>query len=403
MFNILIKLLLTFNQVGYFLHLTDIHYDPYYTEGTPVNCLREKPGLKCCKKFSIPIKPFKKANKWGDKKCDTSFLFINKSFDWIKSNINNIDFILYTGDSVGHNDISQSIKTNINSINKINGLLKFYFNDIKIYYSIGNHDTYPVDQTQHNINNIFLNNFANIWSDSLNNISINDTKTGGFYFAKVNFNNYIINFNSLLYDNKNLFKNDNIQLKQYQFVWFENTLEYIKNNGGFVWIINHICPINKDNIYYNKFIEIVSKYKKIIKYNFYGHIHNDRFILLKNNINNIVGFCSIPSSLMLDNQESSFRIYKYNKYNFDILDYYQYTSNITKIINTNKMHFQKEYSFNSEYNMNGLNLLNWIKLYNTINNSDVILNQYYKHLSPGENNSNCSALCKNKILNDILS
>ena len=101
----------------------------------------------------------------------------------------------------------------------------------------------------------------------------------------------------------------------------------------------------------------------LIKYQFYGHVHSDTFTLLENDNKNIVGFCSVPSSLMLDKHEASFRIYKYNTDTYDIYDYDQYISNLDLTIENDNIVFSKSYSFNNEYNLNGVNLDNWINLY----------------------------------------
>ena len=384
--------------VGNFLHITDIHYDPNYKEGSPVNCLLGEIDLGCCRAYNIPIKPYEKASKWGNYKCDTPYHFVNKTLEWIKLNIPKLDFIIYTGDTVGHHDITQSINHNIKVINDINELFKYYFNDINIYSSIGNHDTYPIDQTQKNINKIFLKNFASTWGSWLNDSTIS---SGGYYYIHISNNMYIINLNSLLYDNINIF---HLNIREEQFIWFENTLHMIKNLGGYVWIINHICPHSGEatSDYTNRFINIISDYKEIIKYQFYGHVHSDTFTLLENNQQNIVGFCSVPSSLMLDKHEASFRIYKYDVDTYDIYDYEQYVSNLKLTIKYDDIIFTKSYEFNSEYNLNGVNLNNWIELYYKIKQNNTILNKYYKNLYPGLNNTNCNNDCKNDILSDIL-
>jgi len=381
---------------GNFLHITDIHYDASYKADSPVHCLIEKIGIKCCRPYNIPIKPYEKADKWGNYNCDTPYHFVNKTLEWIRLNIPKLDFIIYTGDTVGHHDITQSITHNIKVINDIDGLFKYYFSNINIYSSIGNHDTYPIDQTQKTINRMFLNNFAKIW-----NIANSSTVSeGGYYSSKIGEDMYIVNFNSLLYDNINIF---NLEARIQQWIWFENTLETIKNMGGYVWIVNHICPHSSEarDAYTQKFISIISKYTDIIKYHFYGHVHQDTFTLLSDN-GNIVGFCSIPSSLMLDKHEASFRVYKYDRDNFNILDYDQYTSNLQVTIEEDSIHYYKSYSFNSEYNLDGVNLHNLVTLYDSIRDNNTILQRYYKNYNPGLNQTNCDTTCKNNLLSNIL-
>lgn len=387
---------------GKFLHLTDIHYDPYYTVNSSSNCLSGKIGLGCCRKNNLYLKPHKNASKWGDYNCDTPYLFINKTFEWIKLNLEPLDFIIYTGDSIDHHDFTQSIENNIKSINDINNLFKYHFPNTKVYSTIGNHDTYPIDQTPYYSNKLFLNNFAISWSYWLGNTSNTTIINGGYYNNDFNTNLTILSFNSLYYDSKNLFefssKEGNTQM-----VWLKNKLQSIKDNNGIVWIINHICPYhneaNKD--YSEKFIDIVSEYKEIIKYQFYGHTHSDLFTLFKKN-DSIVGFGSIPSSIMLDQHEASFRIYDYNRNTFDILNYHQYSSNLEKIIEKNTIIYNKTYSFNEEYDLKGVNLKTYKLLYEKLINDDVLLDKYYNHINPIKKNRICNKDCKKKIKKKLL-
>ena len=171
-----------------------------------------------------------------------------------------------------------------------------------------------------------------------------------------------MNINSLLYDNINLFHLD-IAIEQW--LWFETTLEYIRNTGGTIWIVNHICPWNGEasTNYTSRFVETISRYSDIIKYQFYGHVHQDTFTLLSDSNRDIVGFCSVPSSVMLDKHESSFRVYKYDTETFDILDYDHYVSDLSATIARDEIVYHHSYSFNAEYDLDGVNLNNWIRLY----------------------------------------
>lgn len=63
------------------LHLTDIHYDPLYTEGANAIC---KEPLCCRDKDQIVVKESDGAGKWGDyRNCDTPKATIDNMFDHI--------------------------------------------------------------------------------------------------------------------------------------------------------------------------------------------------------------------------------------------------------------------------------------------------------------------------------
>ena len=102
-------LLRTWNNLK-ILHITDIHYDPLYSTNSPTNCFLGNTGLGCCHKYDIPLKNSGKASKWGDYNCDLSYTFLDSTFKWIQKEFyNTTQFIIYTGDSAGHHDFSNSL------------------------------------------------------------------------------------------------------------------------------------------------------------------------------------------------------------------------------------------------------------------------------------------------------
>ena len=74
---------------------------------------------------------------------------------------------------------------------------------------------------------------------------------------------------------------------------------------------------------YKNFDEI---HKDIIKYQWWGHSHNDQFVLLsKNNGNNELEYYSsgmVGHSIMPDKRFPAFRIYEYDTDSFKLLDYH---------------------------------------------------------------------------------
>lgn len=63
------------------LHLSDTHYDPYYTEGTNADC---NEPLCCRLTHGRPHTPHNAAGKWGDyRKCDTPKRTIDHLLDHI--------------------------------------------------------------------------------------------------------------------------------------------------------------------------------------------------------------------------------------------------------------------------------------------------------------------------------
>ena len=387
-------------NIGNFLHITDIHYDPKYKENSAANCYNIDSGLGCCREGLLWKKPYRKANKWGDKKCDTPLLLVNSTFNWISKNIKELDFIIYTGDSVGHHDITQDININIETMKTIRELFRKNFPNITTYPNIGNHDTYPIDQTPPLIDNKIRYNYRNDWDSS--NIKI---EKGGYYRARLPNNMNIISINNLFYDNNNIFTKLYPKFDWHsQWKWLTKTLDDIKTDKGKVWILAHIPPYRSEasNYYSEKLLNISDQYRDIIKYKFQGHVHSDNFNIYKRN-GEVITVGTIPSSLMPDNQDPSFRVYKYNRENYDLLDYTQYVGNLTKIIKDDKIYYDRSYVFTEYYNQKKVNREDWIELYNSIKSNSTILNRYYRNINPNRKPLNyCDNNCRLSTLQDIL-
>ena len=82
---------------GHFLHLTDIHPDAFYLQGSIV--------ASSCHSLSnvtstVDI-PKSESGYFGtpDSICDTPFSLVNATFDWIDRHLEPVDFVVWTGDN----------------------------------------------------------------------------------------------------------------------------------------------------------------------------------------------------------------------------------------------------------------------------------------------------------------
>lgn len=65
------------------VHLTDIHVDPYYTEGSEAACGEPL----CCRPSEGKVDPKKAAGKWGDyRSCDTPIRTVRNALKHISEN-----------------------------------------------------------------------------------------------------------------------------------------------------------------------------------------------------------------------------------------------------------------------------------------------------------------------------
>lgn len=383
----------SFNSQAVILHLSDIHFDQLYQINSSSTCLQGKFDLRCCRKDSIPIYPFRNASKWGDFNCDTPILLIQNLLLWIKENYkghkgnkkheeNKENIIIYTGDTVAHNDISQSFMDNIQTLKDFSKLIQYYLPNITFIPTLGNHDTYPVDQMSSILHQKLFIELVDTW-----NIPIYSRDTfikGGYYHRFVN-NITIISLNTVYYVHNNLFNINmsDIQSRE-QLIWLENLIGMSKK----VWIIGHVPPSSNVHVEYRKsLLNIIEKYSSVIEYTFWGHTHNDEFMLFRNN----VGF--ISPSFMPDNHNPGVREYTSS-------GYIQYYIDFNTLIKYDKFIVNPLYSFNTLYNKNNLSYKSISELTGQMAVNDTLFNIYYYNYNMGIH-KDCDKNCKLNIICDI--
>lgn len=384
----LLTSLAVLSSVGRFLHLTDVHYDLLYEPGSPTKCVLGSTGLGCCHKYDLPITNSTKASKWGDYNCDTSRLFLEETLKYINTNLQPLDFVFYTGDSAGHHDFANTPSIIMDTITDMDQLLRNNFPGKPIYNNLGNHDAWPIDQTTPIEYNHILSHVSELWSQGLDSVSKDNIKKGGYYSIMLNNFTRLISFNSIYYDGHNLFKHKKNLANDDQICWLKTMLDKSRTSNHQVWFISHIFPsAGESTDEYNAIMkDILWEYKDIIKYQWWGHSHNDQFILLgKNDSNNELEYYSagmVSPSIMPDKRFPAFRIYEYDTNTFKLIDYTQYYSNLTKVISEDKMIYEKHYSFRESYSLNGLEVSDLKQLYLGIKNN-TLNNPYCNHYTPG--------------------
>lgn len=123
------------------LHLTDIHYDPDYRQGSWAECSEPI----CCRDDAPAGSQSVGAGYWSDyRTCDTPRHLIVNTFDHIRKT-HKLDWIYHTGDVPPHNVWSTTKQGNIDMLTEIDGLLAEYFPGIPIYPCLGNHEPHPTN------------------------------------------------------------------------------------------------------------------------------------------------------------------------------------------------------------------------------------------------------------------
>ncbi|CAI4874937.1 CLL_collapsed_G0012710.mRNA.1.CDS.1 [Saccharomyces cerevisiae] len=275
---------------GRFLHITDIHPDPYYVEGSSIDavCHTGKPS----KKKDVAPK-FGKAMSG----CDSPVILMEETLRWIKENLRNkIDFVIWTGDNIRHDNDRKHPRTeaqifDMNNIvaDKMTELFSAGNEedprdfDVSVIPSLGNNDVFP-----HNMfalgPTLQTREYYRIWKNFVPQQQQRTfDRSASFLTEVIPGKLAVLSINTLylfkanpLVDNCNSKKEPGYQL----LLWFGYVLEELRGRGMKVWLSGHVPPIAKnfDQSCYDKFTLWTHEYRDIIIGGLYGHMNIDHFI-----------------------------------------------------------------------------------------------------------------------------
>ncbi|GBB84220.1 hypothetical protein RclHR1_10840005 [Rhizophagus clarus] len=362
---------------GKFLHITDIHLDKFY--------LPNSDPSKFCHDYSEESKD--KSGKFGtpQSKCDSSYALVNSTFSFLKENFQDIDFIIYTGDSLRHGRdqnlplTKDYIKWTHKAI--INYIMEtFDIDKIKFIPTLGNNDEWVHNQLEGGQNTLF-SNLTQIWEPLKLNLT-SDFLKGGYFRQDINSKLSIFSLNSMYFfshnerieDCKHKNSPGAIQLK-----WFRHQLISARKEKRKVFIVQHIPPLNSEghtNLDTLTFVT-VSKNRFHDKYSLL-YLDKDDDLLIESNKEVILVLNNAPSIYPVHN--SGIREYTYSTSleMFGILtDYIQYYADIKKANKIGKLEWEIEYIASKTYNMKQLSPPDWGKVLVQMKNKNSKLWKIY--------------------------
>lgn len=261
---------------GRFVHITDMHPDPYYKAGTDQDelCHSGKGD----------------AGKYGDAilGCDAPMALVEETIDWVADNLGDkIDFIVWTGDNIRHDNDRKFPRTEqaIFDMNeKIADLMHEKFGSLPIP-SLGNNDVYP-----HNLFSpgptLQTREFFKVWRLFIPQLQLHIFNRGAYYFQEVIPNQLaVLSINTLylfqsnpLVDSCDRKKDPGYKL----FLWLGNVLKEMRKRNMKVWLTGHVPPNikNYDISCLRKYIAWSHEYRDVIVGGLYGHMNIDHFIPL---------------------------------------------------------------------------------------------------------------------------
>eukprot|EP01088_Endostelium_zonatum_P022258 TRINITY_DN93_c0_g1_i1.p1 TRINITY_DN93_c0_g1~~TRINITY_DN93_c0_g1_i1.p1 ORF type:complete len:621 (-),score=100.37 TRINITY_DN93_c0_g1_i1:43-1905(-) len=399
------------NNTRFFIHMSDIHHDPLYQAGTNTHC-----GLPlCCRASDGPGT----AQKWGEYNCDANVPLLNSLESFINNNAtfnsrfgNKIDFMIWTGDNPPHDIWAESRGSQLNASKTVSDWLYQSFTvkrKWQIFPSIGNHESFPVDQFPGTPRNSWLMDpTAQYWSRWLGASQLNTVRKGAYYLMQIpGTQHYILSINTMYCDINNfwLVLNDTDPSGQIQ--WMKNELEVVRRNGGSVYVLGHI-PLRDSGCLYNyssRIGDLIREYSSngVIKGSFFGHTHDDDFYLFKQGSWNGSKPISVswiaPSVTPFTYLNPSFRVFEYDPSTFEIVDYHQYNADLRQANQIGYPDWKLYYSAKSAYGLKNMSPEEWERLIGVFGTNDSLFQDWFKrHYSGYYGTGPCTGECKSTTL-----
>ena len=300
-----------------------------------------------------------------------------------------LDFVLYTGDSVGHHLLAQSFSKNMRTFSNFSNTLQEYFP--RVYPSLGNHDTWPIDQyPEANLQNLLVQNYLRDWKGWFpSNVNwAREILKGGFYSILISQSPPVrlVSLNTLLEDKLNLIPHS--QLRQFQRDWLIETLVDAEQAGELVWLIGHIYPSASEacRSYLQWYCENISdRFKDVIRYQFWGHTHSDvaQFYQSKDGRGG-TGVAWMPGSLVPDNHQPTFRIFEYDPETMTILDYHQYSADLAWMTEHDQVSYKQVYSAKEAYGLDSMEYPEWYSFYTKMQSNRTLFENFYTAFQTGK-------------------
>jgi len=169
-----------------------------------------------------------------------------------------------------------------------------------------------------------------------------------------------------------------------------------------VWIIGHIpCTATSSVIddYCLQYTAIVNRFNDTVTGQFFGHTHTDEFVIFYNNNSNPTSVQFIaPSVTTFTNINPSFRIFEYDTSTYELLDLYQYHTNLTQANINNSPTWTLTYQATKEYRIPDLSAASYQLLWNNFVNNQTLLQLYVDNYQALGNIHSCTDGCRTNML-----
>ncbi|KAF2832837.1 Endopolyphosphatase [Ophiobolus disseminans] len=279
---------------GKFLHITDLHPDPHYKTYSSTT------SEAACHRQNGP------AGVYGAETsgCDSPYSLINQTFQWIHDNIkDDIDFVIWTGDSARH-DNDEALPRTPKEVIRENEYIVSKFGEvfgddedkhgrvhdwaIPIVPTFGNNDVMP-----HNIflegPNRWTKKYLEIWRGFIPEEQRHQFQQGGWFTVDVIPSKLaVISLNTIYFFSSNSAADGCANKREpgYEHMeWLRIQLQILRDRGMKAILIGHVPPARVDSkeswdeTCWQKYTLWQRQFRDVIVGGLYGHMNIDHFML----------------------------------------------------------------------------------------------------------------------------
>nr|XP_027237777.1 sphingomyelin phosphodiesterase-like [Penaeus vannamei] len=323
------------------LHLSDLHADLLYDEGSAVHCAHPS----CCRHaYGDPGPGEEAAGRWGAlAKCDIPLRTLTDLLD--QAALTEPDLVYVTGDLPPHDVWAQSHASNLLAINTTVQLIAKHFPDVPILHTVGNHESAPVNS--YVVPRAYADGWsmgwlydslAEVWAPWLPDEVLPDVRQGGYfsYSPVPGLRILSVNMNYCNTQNWWLLLQRNDPAGQLQ--WLVEQLASAELAKEHVHLLGHIPPGGGscDHSWSHNFNLIVARFESTIRGMFFGHNHGDSWQILydpDDYVRPVAVAFSGPAGTSGSTHNPSFRVYMvdggHSEATWTVLDMETYNMNMT--------------------------------------------------------------------------
>ncbi|KAK9897610.1 sphingomyelin phosphodiesterase [Cystobasidium minutum MCA 4210] len=334
------------------VHISDVHIDRSYKEGTEANCGR----VLCCRENLAPFRqadgkpylPVNPAGPFGNPNCDAPYSLFKSMLEAIRVHASDAEFIVSTGDIASHAVWEESKESTSLDILEAYAIMRSALN-MPVFGTLGNHDIAPV--------NLFApSSNARAFQNTLWTYDTHYTAWRDWIGHQVNRSSFFDNVGSYAVDaphmhmrvislNTNYWSPDNFYAYATEYPppdpegilsFLMRELQMAESKGQHAIIIGHASPSTIFPLQSHYFDQIVQRYRSTIVAQLYGHTHSSDFAVGYSTpaaktaeAASSVAFVSGALTPLGRSVNPGFRVYEVDEATGELWDWKEYYANIT--------------------------------------------------------------------------